>query len=259
MSQFDLFDEGSGARGFSPAAATGVLSPRREEVRRHGLPTAVAGVPLTPLPEGALWWAAERMLIVADLHLEKGSSFARRRQMLPPYDTMATLARLTALVQRLDPAVVVALGDSFHDGDGPSRLAPTEAEILIALQRGRDWIWIAGNHDPDLPAHIGGERRAELRLGQLTFRHEPLPGPAEGEIAGHLHPAARVAGRGGSVRRRCFVGDPSRLVLPAFGAYAGGLNVLEAAFRPLFAGVFHAFVLGADAVYPVHRRRLAAG
>ncbi len=217
----------------------------------------VAGVVLEAFAEGALWWADRRLLAVADLHFEKGSAFARRGRMLPPYDTRETLARLTRLVDRLDPAVIVALGDSFHDDGGPARLSATDRSALTALQAGRDWIWIAGNHDPAAPAGLGGSHAETLALGPVTFRHEPSPSGVEGEIAGHLHPAARVAGRGKSVWRRCFAGDGSRLVLPAFGAYAGGLNVLDRAFAGLFASAtFRAFVLGEDRVYAVSRRAL---
>ncbi len=210
-----------------------------------------------PFAEGALWWADERLLAVADLHLEKGSSFARRGQMLPPYDTGETLARLAALVAYLQPKAVVALGDSFHDDDGAHRLLPRDRASLSALQSGRDWIWIAGNHDPHLPDGLAGMRLDTLSVGKLTFRHEPAAGTADGEVAGHLHPAARVLGRGRSVRRRCFAGDGYRLVLPAFGAYAGGLDVRHRAFAGLFrAASFRAFVLGDDGVYPVGPRAL---
>jgi hypothetical protein len=205
----------------------------------------VAGVVLEALAEGALWWGDRRMLIVADLHLEKGSAYARRGQFLPPYDTTETLARLALLVARLAPAAIVALGDSFHDDGGPAR-----------LQRGRDFVWIAGNHDPGRPHGLAGEHMETLGLGPLTLRHAPEPG-ARAEIAGHLHPSARVAGRGRSVRRKCFAGDGNRLVLPAFGAYAGGLNVLDRAFAGLFApGSFRAFMLGGERVYPVGRKAL---
>ena len=230
------------------------------------LPTAapalvgVMGVVLEAFREGALWWADERLLAVADLHLEKGSSFARRGQMLPPYDTGETLARLRQLIAHLQPKVVVALGDSFHDDDGAHRLVPDDRVSLGLLQSGRDWIWIAGNHDPHLPAGLDGLRLDSLAVGPLTFRHEPATGPADGEIAGHLHPAARVIGRGKSVRRRCFAGDGYRLILPAFGAYAGGLDVRDRAFAGLFRQKsFRAFVLGDDGVYPVGPRALGAG
>jgi uncharacterized protein len=211
----------------------------------------VMGVMLEALTEGALWWADERLLVVADLHLEKGSSFARRGQLLPPYDTAETLARLACVIERHQPATVVALGDSFHDVDGPARMAPGDAAALDRLQRRRTWIWIAGNHDPNGCPAPGGDHVEELAIGRLVFRHEPAGGPAAGEIVGHLHPAARVVGRGGSVRRRCFVGDGERLIAPAFGAYAGGFNVLDRAFAGLFARPPTAFVLGSDRVYAV--------
>jgi len=219
----------------------------------------VRGTVLEALPEGALWWEGERLLAVADLHLEKGSSFARRGLMLPPYDTVETLSRLTALIRRYDPATVVALGDSFHDGGGAGRLSSHDGAMLAELQRGRTWIWIAGNHDPKAPAGLAGECLDTLRLGSVLFRHEPSAAPVEGEIAGHLHPAACVAGRGKWVRRPCFVGDGTRLVLPAFGAYAGGLNVLDRAFAGLFARHFRAFVLGKERVYAVARNALRHG
>lgn len=220
----------------------------------------VFGVVLEAFPEGVLWWADLRLLAVADLHLEKGSSFARRGQLVPPYDTGETLARLARLVARLDPQTVIALGDSFHDGEGAARLSASDRATLRGLQIGREWIWIAGNHDPDRPAGLGGTTADELAIGKLVFRHEPLVGSAEGEIAGHLHPCARVYGRGKSVRRRCFAGDGYRLILPAFGAYAGGLDVLDPAFDGLFApATFRAFMLADDRVYAVGRRALRAG
>ena len=216
----------------------------------------VAGVVLEAFPEGVLWWADRRMLVVADLHLEKGSSYARRGQFLPPYDTSETLDRLARVVARLDPAVVVALGDSFHDDGGAARLSPADRAALRALQTGRDFVWIAGNHDPGRPAGLDGDHMAELEAGPVTFRHAPRIGTT-GEIAGHLHPSARVAGRGKSVRRKCFAGDGHRLILPAFGAYAGGLNVLDRAFAGLFArATFRAFVAGAERVYAVGPRML---
>ncbi len=220
---------------------------------------AVAGLVLEAQPEGALWWADERMLIVADLHFEKSSSFARRGQLLPPYDTAETLMRLARLIARLDPRTIVALGDSFHDDGGAARLSPRDCAALALLQAGRGWVWIAGNHDPQ-PHGLAGSHVASLAIGPVTFRHEPQPGAAMGEVAGHLHPAAVVAGNGKWVRRRCFAGDGHRLVLPAFGAYAGGLNVLDRAFAGLFAGpTFRAFMLGEDRVYPVGPRVLRAG
>ncbi len=206
----------------------------------------LAGAWLLPDLSGALYAADARALIVADLHLEKGSAFARRGALLPPYDSAATLARLSAAIARYAPKLVVALGDSFHDSEGPLRLGADERATLAALQAGRDWLWISGNHDPVLPALAGGERADVWRLGPLTFRHEPTPGRADGEVAGHLHPVARVGGR-----RRAFVTDGSRLVMPAFGAYAGGLSLHHPALARLFSGRRIAHVLGHDRVYAV--------
>ncbi len=218
---------------------------------------SVAAVPLVPQVEGALWWPDERTLVVADLHLEKGSSFARRGQMLPPYDTMATLRRLAGVIARLAPARIIALGDSFHDRAGDQRLNEADRAALKALTAATEWIWIAGNHDPEPPRELGGWSTHELAIGPLVFRHEPRPGSEPGEIAGHLHPAARLIGRGRSIRRRCFVGNGRRLVLPAFGALAGGLNVLDTAFRPLFdSPSFHAWMLN-DTVHAIASHRLA--
>ena len=217
----------------------------------------VAGVVLEAFPDGVLWWAERRMLVVADLHLEKGSSYARRGQFLPPYDTGETLCRLARAVARLDPGVIVALGDSFHDDGGAGRLLPDDRATLRALQRGRDFVWIAGNHDPGRPANLDGDHLAELVAGPVTFRHAPCAG-AHGEIAGHLHPSARVAGRGRAVRRKCFAGDGHRLILPAFGAYAGGLNVLDRACRHLFDWPgFRAHMLGEERLYRFARPALS--
>ena len=216
----------------------------------------LAGVGLHADVAGALYWPEHGMLAVADLHLEKGSSFAERGVLLPPYDTAATLARLGVLIARYAPRVVVALGDSFHDGRGPARLADTDRATLKAMQRGRDWVWIAGNHDPDPAENIGGRFLPVLKVGALTFRHEPggedLGQKDLGEIAGHLHPVARVSRRGRTVSRRCFASDGARLVMPAFGAYTGGLNVRNRAFANVFATLaFTAHMLGLERVYAV--------
>ena len=180
----------------------------------------------------------------------------RRGQLLPPYDTRRRCRRLGPALRRYRPAAIIALGDSFHDDGGAARLTRRDRDDLRALQRGRDFVWIAGNHDPGRPHGLDGLHADELAVGPIVFRHEPRPGAA-GEIAGHLHPSARVAGRGRSVRRKCFAGDGHRLVLPAFGAYAGGLNVLDRAFAGLFAAAtFRAFMLGGERVYPVGRKAL---
>jgi DNA ligase-associated metallophosphoesterase len=208
----------------------------------------LAAVALKIDPLGALVHEGERMLIVADLHLEKGSSYAKRGVMLPPYDSATTLARLAVLIARWSPRRIVALGDSFHDNSGPERMAASDHASLAAFQAGRDWIWIAGNHDPNIPADAGGERLPALDVGPLHFRHEPRAGAQPGEIAGHLHPVARIAGK----RRRCLVTDGSRAVMPAFGAYAGGLNIHDEAFEPLFPrGRKRAHVLAENQVFEV--------
>ena len=179
---------------------------------------------------GALWHEGERTLVVADLHLEKGSAFARRGMMLPPYDSVTTLAALAAVITQYDPRRVVSLGDGFHDMDGAGRLGPAARSALCAMQAGRLWIWVAGNHDPK-PIDLPGDCVVTCTVGGVTARHEPAAEACDtGEIAGHLHPVARFAGG----RRRCFVNDGRRCVMPAFGAYAGGLELRDQAFVGLF-------------------------
>lgn len=211
---------------------------------------ALAGVTLVADRAGALYWPDESLLVVSDLHLEKGSSFARRGMLLPPYDTGATLGLLGQLVARYAPRLVIALGDSFHDGDGPARLSDVDRATLTGLQRGRDWLWIAGNHDPEPAEGIGGRFATTLALGPLTFRHEPSRNAPSGEISGHLHPMARIASRGRAVARRCFATDGRAMVMPACGAYAGGLNVRHAAFAVVFGSrAFTAHMLGERRLY----------
>ena len=221
---------------------------------------AVAGVDLLADVCGALFHEAERVLLVADLHLEKGSSFARRGLMLPPYDTAATLAKLAAVVARTRPRLVVALGDSFHDRAGAARMGEADRDALRALQAGREWVWLTGNHDPAPPEGLEGGTADTWGLGPLTLRHEPLPGAGPGEIAGHLHPVAIVAGAGGAVRRRAFVSDGRRCIMPAFGAYAGGLNFRHPAFAGLLTeGRRIAHALGRDRVYAIPESRCLPG
>ena len=216
----------------------------------------IAGLTLVADPAGALYWADEKLLVVADLHLEKGSAFAKRGVLLPPYDTATTLARLAGVIERYAPRLVIALGDSFHDDGGPGRMSVPDRASLKALQRGRDWLWIAGNHDPDLPGDIGGGFAQSLALGPLTLRHEPSDSEGDGEVAGHLHPVARIARRGRAVSRRCFAADGRRLLMPAFGAYAGGLNVRDRAIFGLFgAAAFTAHMLGAHRLYAIAAER----
>jgi uncharacterized protein len=201
---------------------------------------------------GALFWPAERVLVVADLHLEKGSSFARRGVLLPPYDSAATLALLADVIARHNPRSVIALGDSFHDGEGPQRLSAADRQTLSALQKGRDWIWISGNHDPDPATGIGGVFCDTVAIGPFVFRHEPGCAPDENEIAGHLHPVARVSVRGRTMSRKCFASDGRRMVMPAFGAYTGGLNVRDRAFAAIFEALdFTAHMLGQTRLYAI--------
>jgi DNA ligase-associated metallophosphoesterase len=202
-------------------------------------------------PAGALYWPAERTLVFADLHFEKGSAYARSGQMLPPYDTRSTLNRMDLLISCHAPARVIALGDSFHDGDAANRLDAFERETLMRLGRLAEWIWIAGNHDPEPPSWLDGKIAEEIAIGGLVFRHEPSPSPSLGEIAGHLHPCKSITRRGRSLRRRCFVSDATRLLMPAFGAYAGGLDVRDRAVRMLFGESFLAYLLGMRRVYVV--------
>lgn len=211
----------------------------------------LAGVRLVLDPAGALYWPEERLLVVADLHLEKGSAFAERGVPLPPYDTRATLNLLAAIVERWRPRAVVALGDSLHDRRAARRLGAVELEALAGLRQGRDFIWIAGNHDPDPAPQLGGIHVDELAIGPLTFRHEPSEGAAHGEIAGHFHPVARIVRRGRGIRRRCFAADTARLVLPALGTYAGGLNVRDPALAGLFAGAYAAHLVGGARTYRI--------
>lgn len=208
---------------------------------------AVNGAEVLMRPSGALWLESERALVVADLHLEKGSAYAVRGQMLPPYDTRETLDRLDAEVEALNPRVTILLGDTLHDGSAITRIAPDDRARIADMARRTTLIWITGNHDPEGSGDLAGETAVEVGLSKLILRHEPSPVPTAGEAAGHLHPCARVRSRMGSVRRRCFVTDGERLILPAFGAYAGGLNVRDAAFAHLFARPPLAVALGRKA------------
>lgn len=212
---------------------------------------------MTPLPEGALWWARERTLVVSDLHLEKGSSYAAAGQMLPPYDTSATLAVVEALVRAYQPERVISLGDSFHDRDAEWRLVDGDTARIKALTSATDWVWVEGNHDPDPPQALGGRAAKVLRVGDIVFRHEPTG--ESGEIAGHLHPCAKVLSRVRTLRRSCFVTDGERLIMPALGAFTGGLNVLDEAYAPCFPdGGMMVFAMTREAVIPVSSRRLIA-
>ena len=217
----------------------------------------IAGVAVMPDPSGVLYMPEVRTLVASDLHFEKGSAFAERGQLLPPYDTAATLARLTGVIAQYRPRTVIALGDSFHDERAGERLAGRDRDALCALMAGRDWIWIAGNHDTEIPPGLG-EAHGEVEHGGLVFRHEPRIGAGPGEVAGHLHPAARVVSPSGSVRRRCFVSDGARCILPASGAYTGGLHFRSRAFAGLFGMAdVTAYVMSSGRIYAIPESRCA--
>jgi hypothetical protein len=218
-----------------------------------GLSLVVSGVTVSARPSGALWIAAQGALVIADAHFEKGSAYAARGQFLPPYDTAETLARLEVEAEALSPKVIIFLGDAWHDGGAEARLAPAAAARIAALARGRTLVWIAGNHDPAGPKDLPGDRCETLPLDGLILVHEPSDGAGMGELAGHLHPCARVASVG---RRRCFITDGLRMILPAFGAYAGGLNVRDPAIRGRLGPRRLAAVLGAGRVHPIPWRAL---
>lgn len=220
------------------------------------VPVLVNGVSLVADLSGALYWPDRRMLIVADLHLEKGSASAERGRLLPPYDTAATLRRLAAIIERYRPDSVVCLGDSFDDGRAADRVAAADGARIAALVARQKWWWIVGNHDPDPPARWGGHVADELVAGPLVLRHEAHAG-AIGEISGHYHPKAAVTVRYRRVSGRCFVSDGRRLVMPAFGAYTGGLDVFSPAISALLDRRFDVHILGRRRIQTLPSRRLA--
>ena len=183
-----------------------------------------AGHELMALPQGALYWPARRALLVADLHLEKASWFARLGQMLPPYDSIATLADLTALAASTRAQEIWCLGDSFHDRHGCDRLPERAREMLTALTSTLRWTWITGNHDPGFADHCGGDILGEAQVDDLILRHEADAADLRPELSGHFHPKLRITHRGRQVSRRCFVATQRKLILPAFGALTGGLD-----------------------------------
>ncbi|WP_182087139.1 ligase-associated DNA damage response endonuclease PdeM [Aureimonas sp. ME7] len=229
-----------------------MIQRRMRQAEAQGLETAVNGEVMVCDPSGALYAPSERVLVVSDLHLEKGAAFARRGMFLPPYDTAATLSLLEAAIARYEPRCIVALGDSFHDRNGAALMPDEPRDRLKALMTGRDWIWITGNHDPEPPADLGGFCAEEVAIGAWVLRHEPTPGPRAGEIAGHLHPVAKVSGNGRSVRGPCFASDGARMIMPSFGVTTGGLNVLSPPFDGLFdLGRARAHVIGVSRIYPI--------
>jgi len=233
---------------------------RRYEAETFSAVAVIAGEDALCDRRGALYFPNHGLLAVSDLHLEKGSAYARRGVFLPPYDTAETLTKLEAVIADFDPRTVVSLGDSFHDRVGSSHMPSIFRDRLEKMMRGRDWLWVTGNHDPDAPENLSGTSVTEVALGALTFRHEPTAGQFAGEIAGHLHPGARIVRQGKSVRRPCFASDGLRMIMPAFGALTGSLNVLDRAYSGLFDWrSFRAHVLGAERVYALNRSVLFPG
>jgi DNA ligase-associated metallophosphoesterase len=217
-----------------------------------------AGHMFEPLASGALYWRARETLLVADLHFEKMASFARRGQMLPPYDTGMTLTRLEADIRRTGAKTLLSLGDTFHRPDSSLLLTPMDRSRLDAIVGSVTCIWLSGNHDP-MPHAIGGECLPELEVDGLVFTHEPRKGRT-GLVAGHLHPAARIAIDGRTTRKPCFVHDNRLMILPAYGSSTGNINILSSAFIGLFhMPALEVTMLGRERAYPVPTRRLVGG
>lgn len=216
-------------------------------------PIHVAGERLMLDPAGALLWPEQGLMAVSDLHLEKGTAFARQGMLLPPWDTRATLDRLTLLLRRHRPRIVVALGDSFHDRAGAGRLPAAEVARITAMTAAARFVWVLGNHDPEPAMQLGGDWVDEFSLGGLIFRHEGNATGSRpelsGEICGHHHPKAAIAVRGGTQSRACFVTDTRRVMLPAFGAYTGGLDVTHPEIARLFPRGGRVFLLGRERLF----------
>ena len=206
--------------------------------------------------EGALYWPEQECLIVSDLHLEKGKAMAGTGSLVPPYDTKITLQRLSDCLAKWKPNTVISLGDSFHRDDSAQNLTASDREIIQQMSSKYQWVWISGNHDPVAPAGLGGSAVDELAIGEIVLRHEQQI-DALGEISGHLHPSARIRQRGKNLRRKCFASDGTRLIMPAFGAYTGGLDIGNQAFEGLFDNTkLQVWMLGRDRVYQISASQL---
>lgn len=213
------------------------------------VPLSFAGQDFLALPEAALYWPAEQALLVADLHFEKASWFARFGQFLPPHDSAATLDLIETLVARTGARQVWSLGDSFHDAEGAARLDTRSRDRLAALTARCEWVWITGNHDAGVAAMPGGRRVVEAEVAGIRLRHQADPADPMPEISGHFHPKLRLSLRGRYVSRRCFVGSATKLILPALGALTGGLDAGHGEIR-------RAVGPGAAALVPVADRLL---
>lgn len=220
-----------------------------------GHPFDFCGERLVALPSGALHWPARRVAVVADLHLGKGRALAERgAALLPPYDDAETLERLAAALAGIEAETVISLGDGFDAAE-----TPIDAECRVALAtlaRDREWIWVLGNHDPSLPEDLEGRTVESLRLGPLTFRHEARTEAEPGEISGHYHPKASIRLRGRRIAGRCFAHDARRLILPAFGAYTGGLDVADPAIAALMAAEFTVLLRHGETMHAIPSRRV---
>lgn len=213
--------------------------------------------PVVALAEALLWLPRSKTLVASDLHFEKGSAYARFGSLLPPFDTAETLSRLESVVARLRPDTLIALGDSFHDLEAGGRLHNNDRTALVALSQSLNAIWIEGNHDPQVPAWLHGHRCANILHDGLFFTHEPT-GRIAGEVAGHLHPCARISGSSGrTLRKRCFISDGRTLIMPAFGAFTGGLSVKDPAFNGLFDKAPSVLLAGGNARRPTQVRAVA--
>jgi uncharacterized protein len=234
---------------FSPKQLT------NSSLRPHGLSREhkiiLGGLDLIPDLSGAIYVADYKTLVIADLHLEQGSSLARRGVHAPPFDTAVTLALLENVVASANPERLIFLGDSFHDGEGELRLQHDHQIRLRKITLNFETLWITGNHDPQPPQFLGGKGAETIALGPLTLRHEPTPQLAgEIEIAGHLHPGCGINQRGRRIYGKCFVSDETRLIMPAFGAYTGGLAITSKAFAGLFnKKTAHAHMIGRAALH----------
>ena len=211
-------------------------------------------------PSGALYWPEQQLLVIADLHFEKGSSFAASAfRPLPPHDTAQTLGNLATVVNAYRPKRVVCLGDSFHDRQAGARLSPADLARLQSLVGDRDWIWVVGNHDPVLPEIAGGTAMRAIEVSGIVFQHDPSgeAGPRAPRIVfGHFHPVALVSLSGRLIRRRCFAIGSRRLLIPAFGSYAGGLNVLNPAILDQFPGGYKVLLLERNRLYNIQVQHL---
>ncbi|GGB24313.1 metallophosphatase [Sphingomonas metalli] len=206
------------------------------------VPLSFGGHDFRALAEGALYWPARSALLVADLHLEKASWYAARGQLLPPYDSEATLSALATLVARTGATEIWCLGDSFHDVGGCDRLSPDAQILLRGLTGATRWTWITGNHDPAILDRCGGEVAEEALVDGLVLRHEADPSELQPELSGHFHPKLRLKLRGRSVARRCFVGSARKVILPAFGALTGGLDADHPAIIRAIGGTGQAWI-----------------